>query len=163
MFPFLSHIHVFSCEMSLANCLKWPYSFFSSHFCFRDIFVLLMFVLSVLFLVALISLPLHFLYILRVVVSMHWCYLEWWHVLILLLFLTHTVSLRHLWVVRPYASSWVFLSSVPFVEVLLSSTLRMDSSILRGAGITQVFIHLMRFLRCGVSSSSFLAVTRYSF
>ena len=43
---------------------------------------------------------------------------------LLLFLLTHTVFLRHLQDVRPYAS-WVFLFSGPLVEVFLSSTLRM--------------------------------------
>ena len=34
MFPFRSHVHGFSCEMSLVSCLKRPYSCFSSHFYF---------------------------------------------------------------------------------------------------------------------------------
>ena len=59
-FPFLSHIHVFSCEMLLVSRLKCPYGCFSSHFCFLTISVLLIHVLSVLFLVAIISLPPHF-------------------------------------------------------------------------------------------------------
>ena len=57
------------------------HSCFSSHFCFLVIFYLLMLVLSVLFLVAVISLPLPFLCSLRVFVSMHWRYLECWRIL----------------------------------------------------------------------------------
>ena len=37
----------------------------------------------------------------------------------------NTVCLCRLWDVRPYATSWVFLQSCSFVEVFLSSTLRM--------------------------------------
>ena len=48
-FPFLSHIQVFSCEMLLISHLKRPYSYFSSHFCFLVIVILLVFMLSVLF------------------------------------------------------------------------------------------------------------------
>ena len=51
-FPFLSHVQVFLSEISLVCHLKYPYSCFSSHFCFLVIFVLLMLVLSVFFLVA---------------------------------------------------------------------------------------------------------------
>ena len=47
----------------------------------------------------------------------------------LLLFLTHTICLSDLWDLRPYTSSWVFLSSGPFVEVLLLSSFRMIPSI----------------------------------
>ena len=117
-FPFLSHVQVFSCEISLVCRLKYPYSCFSSHFCFLVIFVLLMFVLSVLFQVIVNSLPRRFLCSLLVIVSMHRRSLECWQVLFLLIFLTRTVCLRHRWDVRPYASSWVFPFSISFLEVL---------------------------------------------
>ena len=67
-FPLLSHVHVFSCEISLVCRLKCPYSCFSSHFCFLLIFVLLMHLLFVLILMAVIGLPLCFLCSLLVVV-----------------------------------------------------------------------------------------------
>ena len=54
---FLKTSLVFSREISLVCRLKCSYSCFSSHFYFLVIFVLLMFVLSVLFLVVAISLP----------------------------------------------------------------------------------------------------------
>ena len=63
---------------------------------------------------------------------MHRRYLEYWLVLLLLLFLTHTVSLRDLWDIRPNASSWVFLFSVQFVEVLLCFPLGIIPSSLQG-------------------------------
>ena len=56
-FPFLSHVYVFSCEVSLDSRLKRPQSCFSSHFCFLVISVPLVLVSLVLFLVAAISLP----------------------------------------------------------------------------------------------------------
>ena len=56
----LSHVQVFLWEMSLVCLLKYPYSCFSSHFCFLVIAVLLIFVLFVLFLVAVIHLSLLF-------------------------------------------------------------------------------------------------------
>ena len=40
-FPFLSHVHVFSFEISLVCRLKYPYSCFPSYFSFRVIAVLL--------------------------------------------------------------------------------------------------------------------------
>ena len=49
-----------------------------------------------------------------------------------LLFLTHIACQRHLKNVRPCASSWLFLFPGLFVEVLPLSTLRMVPSILRG-------------------------------
>ena len=55
-FPFLSHVHVFSCDISLVILLKRPQNYFSSHFCFLVIVVPLVFVLVVLFLVVAISL-----------------------------------------------------------------------------------------------------------
>ena len=60
-FPFLSHVQVFSSAIAFVCRLKSPYSCFSSHFLIFFFFVLLMLVLSVLFLVAVISLPLGFL------------------------------------------------------------------------------------------------------
>ena len=42
---------------------------------------------------------------------------------------TYTVCLRHLWDVRPYTPSWVFLFSSSFTEVLPSSTSEMVPSI----------------------------------
>ena len=59
-FPFLSHVQVFSCLISLVCHLKYLYCCFSSYFCFLVIFVLLILVLSVLFQIAVISLPLRF-------------------------------------------------------------------------------------------------------
>ena len=118
--PFLSRVNVFSCEISLVCCLKYPNSCFSSHF-FLFSFVLLVLVLSELFWVALTSLPSAlFLCILLVVVSMYRRYVEGWWVLFLL-FLTHRVCLCHLYDVRAYASLLVFLFSGPLVEVLPSS------------------------------------------
>ena len=55
-FPFCSHVHFFSWEILLACRFKYPYSCFSSHFCFLVIFVLLMLMLPVLFLVVVIIL-----------------------------------------------------------------------------------------------------------
>ena len=57
MFPFLSHVQVFLWKILLVCHLKYPYCCFSYHFCFLVIFFLLMLVLSVLFQVAIISLP----------------------------------------------------------------------------------------------------------
>ena len=54
-FPYLSRVHVFSCEMFISR-LKSPLSHFFPHFCFLVIVVLLSLELSVLFLAAAISL-----------------------------------------------------------------------------------------------------------
>ena len=82
---------------------------------------------------------------------MHRLNLQCWRILFLLLLLTHTIRLHHLWDVRPYVSSWVFLSSAPFDEVLLRSTLRMVPSILRRGQYGYLY------LLCSLVSSSFLA------
>ena len=54
-FPFLSHVQVLSCEMLFISRLKRPWSCFPSHFCFLVVVILLYIVLSVLFLMAVIS------------------------------------------------------------------------------------------------------------
>ena len=59
-FPFLSQIQVFSREISLVCLLKYQYSYFSFRFRFLAIVFLLIFMLSVLFLVAVINLFLLF-------------------------------------------------------------------------------------------------------
>ena len=64
-FSFLSHVQVFSWETLLFCRLKCPYSCFSSHFCFLVIFISSMLVFSVLFLVAVINLPLPFLCVIQ--------------------------------------------------------------------------------------------------
>ena len=53
--PFLSQVHVFSCEMLFIIRLKRPWSCFPFHFCFLVIVILLAIVLSVLFLMSVIS------------------------------------------------------------------------------------------------------------
>ena len=131
VFLFYSHVQVFPCEISLVCPLKCPSNCFYSHSCLLIIVVPLIFVLLVLFLVAVISLSLLFLYSLRVVLSMYQRYLQCWEVLFLLLFLIHIVCPYHLLDVRPDTSSLVFSFSCPFVEVLPSFTLRMVPSILR--------------------------------
>ena len=113
MFPFLSHVLVFPCEMSSVCRLKYPYSCFSSHTCFVVI-VLLNFMLSMLFLVTVIRLSLLF--------WMHSSGPRGWRVFYLLLFLIHIVYV---------ISSLAFLSSGPFVWGLPSSISRMVPIILQ--------------------------------
>ena len=55
-FPFLSHVQVLSCKMFISR-LKHPSSCFPSHFCFLVIVILLAIVLSVSFLMAVITPP----------------------------------------------------------------------------------------------------------
>ena len=102
-FPFLSHVHVFSCKISLVCRLKCSHSCFFSHFCLQIIFVLLMLVLSILFLVTTISLPLRFFNVV------------FWNFFRCINFIFNagesssssfswqSVCLHHLWDVRPYA------------------------------------------------------------
>ena len=128
-FTCLSHVKVFSWEISLFCRLKYPYNFLSSHFCFLVIVVLLIIEFFILFLVTVISVSLLF-YSFLVIVSMYRRYIQCWRVLILLLFLTHRVCPYHLWEVRPNASLLAFYLSGPFV-VIPSSYLRMVPIILR--------------------------------
>ena len=92
---------------------------------------------------------------LRVFLSMYRHYLQYWRA-IFLLFLIHTPCRCYLWDIRPYASSWVFLFSGPFVEILPSSTLRIVPSILQ-----RVKPRCLSLLYKLVSSS-FLVQLRYS-
>ena len=62
-FSILSHVQVFSSEISLVCRLKYPYSCFYSHFTFLVIFVQMMFILPACFLVTVISLPPRFFYV----------------------------------------------------------------------------------------------------
>ena len=61
--PFLKHVQVFSCQMSIVYRLKNPYSWFSLYFFFLVIVFLLIIVLLVLFLVTAIRLSLIFIII----------------------------------------------------------------------------------------------------
>ena len=76
-FFFLSHVQVFSCEISLVCRGKYSYNCFSSHFCFLVIVGLLIHVLLVLFLIAVISISLYYYYYysLRVFHTS----VSWWH------------------------------------------------------------------------------------
>ena len=57
LLPFLSHVQIFSCEMLFISRLERSESCFSSHFCFLVIIILLSIVLSVSFLMVVISPP----------------------------------------------------------------------------------------------------------
>ena len=128
MIPFLGDVQVLLCEISRVCCLKGLYSSFSSYFFFVVIFVLLMLVLLRLFLVAVIRLSLLILCRLQFILSMHQRYLA-----SPLLFLTHIASLCHLWDVRPYLASTVFLFSGSFWGSSSFVHFEMVPSILQGA------------------------------
>ena len=130
-FPLLSHVPVFWWEISVVCGSKYPWNCFHSHFCFLVIVVLLIIKLFVLSLVVVISVFLFFLCSFRIIVSIYRHYIQCWRYLFLLLFLIHRASLYHLWDVRKYASSWVFLFSGSFVKFLPTSTSRMLPSILQ--------------------------------
>ena len=112
---FLSHIQVLSCEMLFISRLKRHWSCFSSHFCFIVFVILLSIVLSVLFLMAVISPPTCFFY--AVFESMYGCHrcIRCWQVLFFPLFMVHIVFLRRFWDVKPCAWSLLFLFFGPFV------------------------------------------------
>ena len=110
-FPFLSHVKDFSREISLIWRLK--YTYFSSHFCFLHIAVLLIPMLFIVFLVVMnLSLLLMFWIFIcsfwcsfRVILSMYRCNLSFWQVLFFLPFWTHKASLFLYWYLGIYASS----------------------------------------------------------
>ena len=66
-FPFLCHFQAFLCEISLVCHLRYPYNCFSSHFCFLVIVVLL---ILVMFLITVISLSFHIVFIISMLSSM---------------------------------------------------------------------------------------------
>ena len=87
---------------------------------------------------------------------MYQCYLQCGRVLFFLFF-THTACQHHLLYI---VISFLFFR--PFIEVLLSSTLRIVSSILQEK--SPVFIPLTRFLLYSLVSRSFFVLLRhYSF
>ena len=101
----LSHVQLISCEISLVCRLKYSYSCFSANFCFLAISVLMVFVLSVLFLVVVTRRLQRFF-----MLSSSRCIdastlFSMLASLLSLSFLAHTVCLHHLWDVKPYASS----------------------------------------------------------
>ena len=119
-FPFLSHIQVFSCEISPVCRLKNPCSCFSSYLCFVVFLVLFVLMLLVLLLASLIC-SLSYLMLFS---GFHIDASMLSLILTTLSFLD-TYSQCHLPDVRSCASSSIFLSSGSFVWVSLLSILRM--------------------------------------
>ena len=138
-FSFHNPVHIFSCDISSVCRLKYPYSCFSSHFCFQVFVVLFVLMLSVLLFAAVIRLC-TFWCSPRVVVLMHLCNLQYWQVFFLHIFLTYIVCLYHPSDVRPCALSSTFLSFGLFVRVPLLSILRIVTCILQERLLRCLFI-----------------------
>ena len=154
MFLFFSHVQVFLRKIPLVCCMKCPYSWFFSHFCFLVIFVLLMFVLSVLFVVTVINLPLLFLshYIDTLMLS--------WKLVNPLppFFDTYSMSLSSLGC-KAFFIVMNFL--VPFTEVHLSFILRIVPSMLRRG--QPRYLSIWWDSSYSLVLSSFLVLLRYTF
>ena len=161
-FSFLSHVQVFSSGMLLFSRLNRPWSCFSSYFYFLVIVILLVFVLSVSFLVAVISPPP--------------CFSMWSS--------SHCIDASTLssMLVSPPPPSFLDTYSLSLssrvcnslcvvISLLILWSICLSSSLVRFKNgpeyltrhITQVFILLIRFLRHSFVSSCFLVLLRYSF
>ena len=155
-FLFLSHVQVFSREISLMCRLKCPYSCFSFHFSFLVIFDLLM--LGVV-----------------CIVSCHCNQSSF--VLFYVVFSSG---------INAWTLSWMLTSPSSFLDTYSLSTSSLRCKVLcivtsflvlwsicwssfqvhfknGRRGTTRVFIYSMRFLLCSLISSSFLVLLRYSF
>ena len=111
--PPLSHVQGISCAIFSISCMQYPYSCFSSHFCFLDFVVLLfVFMLTLLFMTTVINLSLLIFVYFWVHILLHQPTLQCWWALFLLLFL-HIFCQCHLLDVRLRAFSCplVLLSS----------------------------------------------------
>ena len=148
--PFISQVQVFSCEILLISRLKRPLCGFSSHFCFLFIVILLSIVLSVSFLVAIISPPLGF----------------------SLLSSNHCIdsSTLSLMLASPLLPSFLDAYSLSTSSLgcnalcMVISFLVLWSIYLSSSRISnEVFIPSIRFLLHSFVSSTFLALLRYSF
>ena len=118
--------------------------------------VQLILVKCVLFLVAVISLFLLFLWSLWVALSIYRCCLQCWQI-IFHFFLSDKILLFHLSDVRPCASSLVFLLSATLVGVFFCRPEYLTK------GIAQVFFSWMKLLPQGWVSSRSFVLLRYSF
>ena len=113
-FAFLSHVEVFSCKVLFISRLKRPKSRFSSKSCFLVIVILMSIMLSVSFLMAVMSPPSCF-----SMLSSSRCIDASTLSSLLVnpfspLFLILIVSQCHLWDIMPYVLSLVFLFSCQF-------------------------------------------------
>ena len=123
--------------------LKFLYIYFSSHFYFLVLIILLIHELLLLFLLTVISLSLDFFCSLKVVISMHQDYLQYWRVLFLLLFFTQSLynfsqGCKALCIVMSFLVFWSICWS-SFLMYLKNG----HESLTRRTG--QLFITLMGF------------------
>ena len=139
MFPFFSHVQVFSWEISLVSNLKYQYSYFSSHFCLLIIFVLLMLLLSVLFLISGFYKPSSGLYTYIVFLN------AFFYVIFSLLFLTYTICFTSSLGCKTLCiiMSFLDLRSICWISSLVHFK-NSPENLTRGT--VQVFIPLMRYL-----------------
>ena len=157
-FPLISNVQVFSFEALFIRSLKCPYSCFSSHVCSLVIIILLFIMLSVSFLMAVIS-PSKFLCNPLVVISMRHRCLQCWQVLFFSPFLIHIFRQHHLLDALCMVISFLVLWSICLSSFLVHFK-KGPKYLTRGTA--QVFIPFIRFLQDRFVSSSFL-VLRYSF
>ena len=149
---------IFCVTYCLICCLKWPYIVFLPIFVFW-LFLFCQRLCCLHYLWSLQSVFLsNFLCSLKIAVSTHWRYLQYWWILSPLLFLSHIVCLHHLWDAWPY----VILFSCPFVWSSPQVHFQNGPEYLT-RGTASVFIPLMRFLLCSLFLSSFLVPLRYFF
>ena len=159
-FPLLSYVQ-FSCEISFACRLKYPYNCFSFHFCFLVIVVLLIMVLFVLFLVAVVSLFLLFFMLSlgrRIVVSTLFSMLV---SPLSSFFDAYSLSMsfnkcKALCIIISFLVLW----SICWSSSLVHFKNGPEDHTRRTA---QVFIPLMRFLPYSLASCSFPVLLGYSF
>ena len=151
-FPFLSHVQVLSCEIQLVCLLKRLNCCSSSNFYFLVIFYQLMFVLSVLFLLAESVFLRSFLCRLLVDVLMGQHYFKCWQVLFLF-FPLHV----------QFKSSLEYKVLNIFRSILLLWSICWSSSPVHFKNSPEYLTKMIRFLLCSLVASNFLVLLRYSF
>ena len=155
-FPFLSYFLVFLCTISSVCRLKYPYSCFSSHFCFLSCFCcsLSVYILPLMLMAALIG------------ISLFWTVLSTQSSILvspLPPYFLDTYSLS----VSPLGCKTIYI----VVSVLVLRSICWSSSFVHFKNVSeypkrktvQVFIPLMIFLQYCLVLSSFLVLLQYSF
>ena len=162
--PLLSNVQVILCAISLVCSVKYPYSCFSSQFCFLDFFYCCFpvcpYINSLSIAVTGCCNPS---FLALVYSSSHWIVASIRSpilVSLLLLFLTYRDCLCHLLSVRPCILSSIFLFFGPTIWVFsLVHFKKSPEYLTRGPA----YVPLMRFLLQSFVSRSFLFLLRYSF